>query len=271
MTNLVNDLLDLAKLENSAFQLNYEQFDLINVIKEAFQIIIFQAENKDIRLYLELDKHNPTIFCKIYSDKRRTLQILLNFISNSVKFTSNKGFIKVKLAVLEEQQLEVQKEEPKVIMPDPMMLTKIKRSVSNAEFSRVSQTQNKDVTKYIKMRMSIEDNGVGISAENQKKLFTDYTRLEEHQSMNAKGTGLGLSICKKIIEQMGGTVTIESEIGIGTKFNITQQIKVIEKQTNLQSPVACGFLETKTKGSHKKPFTSDFYQKFTKLDHDPTA
>lgn len=67
--------------------------------------------------------------------------------------------------------------------------------------------------KYIKAKITIEDNGAGISKKNQKKLFTDYTRLDEHQSMNAKGTGLGLSICKNIIEQMGGTVSIESEEG----------------------------------------------------------
>ena len=52
----------------------------------------------------------------------------------------------------------------------------------------------------------MEDNGAGISKKNQKLLFKDYARLEEHESMNAKGTGLGLSICKNIIEQMGGTV-----------------------------------------------------------------
>lgn len=110
MSNLINDLLDLAKLENSAFQLNYEQFNLIDVIEEAFQIIIFQAENKKIKLKLALDAQSPYIFSKIYSDKRRTLQFLLNFVSNSLKFTPNNGFIKVHLKVLEEQQLETQKD-----------------------------------------------------------------------------------------------------------------------------------------------------------------
>lgn len=68
--------------------------------------------------------------------------------------------------------------------------------------------------------MTIEDNGVGISKENQNKLFQNYSRLDEHQHMNDKGTGLGLSICKNIIEKMGGDVSIESEVGHGTKFHI---------------------------------------------------
>lgn len=73
--------------------------------------------------------------------------------------------------------------------------------------------------------MTIEDNGVGISQPNINKLFSNYARLEEHQSMNAKGTGLGLSICKNIIEQMGGRVYVESEVGVGTKFQIIVQLK----------------------------------------------
>lgn len=54
--------------------------------------------------------------------------------------------------------------------------------------------------KYIKMKLTIEDSGIGISKQNQLKLFKNYGRLKEHESMNAKGTGLGLSICKQIIE-----------------------------------------------------------------------
>ena len=57
-----------------------------------------------------------------------------------------------------------------------------------------------DQKKFIKLQLVIEDNGVGIKKENLGKIFKDYTRLDEHQGMNAKGTGLGMSICKRIIE-----------------------------------------------------------------------
>ena len=70
------------------------------------------------------------------------------------------------------------------------------------------------------MQMTIEDNGVGISKPNQDKLFKNYSRLEEHQDMNDKGTGLGLSICKNIVNKMGGSVSVESDVGKGTKFHI---------------------------------------------------
>ena len=65
--------------------------------------------------------------------------------------------------------------------------------------------------------------------ENIKKLFTDFSKLNEHKVINAKGTGLGLSICKQIIEQMGGKVKVYSEVGVGTKFVIILQLKAIDK------------------------------------------
>lgn len=84
-------------------------------------------------------------------------------------------------------------------------------------------------SKYVKLQIIVEDSGVGISKENITKLFKDYSRLEEHQDMNAKGTGLGLSICKNIIEQMGGKVEVESQLGKGTNFLITLNVQAIDK------------------------------------------
>ena len=76
-------------------------------------------------------------------------------------------------------------------------------------------------SKFVKFRIEIEDTGVGIKKEDLGKLFCDFSRLD--QGMNNTGTGLGLSICKKMIEKMGGKVGVESEWGVGTKFNITLQ------------------------------------------------
>jgi signal transduction histidine kinase len=75
---------------------------------------------------------------------------------------------------------------------------------------------NKPVEKYIKFEIRIEDSGYGISKENIPKLFMNFGKLEEHAEGNKQGTGLGLSICKSLIELMGGSVTVESELGKGT-------------------------------------------------------
>ena len=72
--------------------------------------------------------------------------------------------------------------------------------------------------KYIKFEIRIKDSGMGISEENLSKLFMNFGKLEEHAAGNKRGTGLGLSICKSLIELMGGSVTVESEVGVGTTF-----------------------------------------------------
>jgi signal transduction histidine kinase len=82
-----------------------------------------------------------------------------------------------------------------------------------------------DNEKYIKIRIDIQDTGVGIKKENLSKLFMDFGKLDEHSKINAQGTGLGLSICKRMIEKMGGTVTVDSIEGEGTTFTVSLVLK----------------------------------------------
>lgn len=77
----------------------------------------------------------------------------------------------------------------------------------------------------MEIKISVVDTGIGISKEGLKKLFIDFGKLEENQTRNRQGTGLGLSICKQIIEQMGGSVEVKSELGQGTEFNINIKTK----------------------------------------------
>lgn len=90
----------------------------------------------------------------------------------------------------------------------------------------ISQNKNEENEKFAKFMIEIEDNGKGISQENISKLFIDFGKLEEHQHMNTTGTGLGLSICKRIVEQMGGDVSVKSQLGFGTTFAITVSAKI---------------------------------------------
>jgi len=73
---------------------------------------------------------------------------------------------------------------------------------------------------YNTFAIKIIDNGEGISEEGLKKLFVDFSNLQEHIGMNQRGTGLGLSICKKIIQKMGGKVSVKSKKSVGTTFKI---------------------------------------------------
>lgn len=90
---------------------------------------------------------------------------------------------------------------------------------------------------FINLQIIIADNGCGISPEGQKKLFVDFGKLEENSKSNPTGTGLGLSISKQIIEQMGGSVTVESKLKEGTKFIINFKTKCKSKDVEINKNV----------------------------------
>ena len=77
-----------------------------------------------------------------------------------------------------------------------------------------------DQSHYIKFKLEISDTGCGIKKENLRKLFMDFGKLDEHSKKNAQGTGLGLSICKRMIEKMGGSVSVDSVENEGTTFTV---------------------------------------------------
>ena len=86
---------------------------------------------------------------------------------------------------------------------------------------------------YLNLQLSVTDTGVGISDEGIRKLFINFNKLKENSERNRSGTGLGLSICKHIIEQMGGSVDVRSQIGVGTTFQINIKTKCIVKSARI--------------------------------------
>ena len=101
LLNLINDLLDLAKIENSSFNLNQAYFNLHNVIQKAVDSLKFSADQKKITIYQELEEENVGFFMQILGDQNRYLQILLNFISNAIKFTPENGKITVTTTLID--------------------------------------------------------------------------------------------------------------------------------------------------------------------------
>ena len=105
-------------------------------------------------------------------------------------------------------------------------ISALKRKESKDDaFIPLKSKKQENQEKYLKFELRIKDSGVGISPENLSKLFMNFGKLDEHAESNKRGTGLGLSICKSLIELMGGTVTVESEVGVGTTFIMSLQTK----------------------------------------------
>ncbi|MCH1627290.1 two-component system histidine kinase PnpS [Fredinandcohnia quinoae] len=166
---LIQDLLDLSKMEQHGFALNIQQIDLQEMLNDIFMMLNSKAEQKDIQLTLNLNDE-PGV---IEGDFDRLKQVFLNLINNSITYTSTAG---------------------KVI---------------------VSIKEKNDSVK-----INIKDTGIGIADDELPRIFERFYRVDKARSRNSGGTGLGLAIVKHIIEAHHGSISVESEVGVGTTFTL---------------------------------------------------
>jgi PAS domain S-box-containing protein len=172
---LINDVLDISKIEAGQLQVAKEPFDLREVIEKAAQTVRPMVENKGLALEVVLAPDVGTIT----SDRRRVEQALLNIISNAVKFTEKGGI------------------------------------------SIACETSGRELT------ISVRDTGIGIKPEEMGRLFRPFQQLQSGIGRQYEGTGLGLSISKRLVELMGGTMSVKSQWGQGSTFAITLPLSVL--------------------------------------------
>jgi two-component system cell cycle sensor histidine kinase PleC len=167
---LINDILDLAKIEAGRWQLQEAELSLHAVATDAVQQVMWRAQNDKIALENAVDPRLETVF----ADERSIKQILLNLLSNAVKFTPEYGTVKI--------------------------------------FARRLADGG--------MLVGVSDTGIGIAAEDQAKVFDSFGQGKHDVAIADKGTGLGLTIVKGLAEAHGGTVRLESEVGVGTTVSL---------------------------------------------------
>jgi len=173
---LINDVLDISKIEAGQIEIANAPFDLPESIQKVVQTVKPLANKKQLPLIAQIA---PDV-SRITSDRRRVEQILLNLLSNAIKFT-------------EQGEVTLTAE----IVPG------MPRSA---------------------LRISVADTGLGIKRENLDKLFQPFRQLDTGLTRQHEGTGLGLAICKRLVERLGGTITVESEWGKGSTFQCTLPI-----------------------------------------------
>jgi|GEM_PF-1753779 len=181
LLRLINGLLDLSKIEAGKMEVHHSCFALRELISTIIETIKPLCAKKGLKLEVSIDKKIPTY---IFSDADKISQVLINLLSNSVKFTD-------------------------------------KGKVSLEFMSRENGT---------KLRMVIQDTGIGMSKADQAKIFQEFIQLEIDASQQAKGTGLGLTISKKMIEMLEGTIDVKSRAGHGTRFTIHIPLKGVGEE-----------------------------------------
>jgi PAS domain S-box-containing protein len=171
LLSLINDILDLSKVESGKMELELEGFALGECLAGSLAMLREKAHAEGIELFLE---GVPRPELSIVADRRKLKQIMFNLLSNAIKFTPRGGTVRVSLG-----------------------------------------EENGAVT------VAVADTGKGIKPEDIPKLFQVFTQLESAYTKEYEGTGLGLALTRRLVELHGGSIRVESEFGLGSRFSFT--------------------------------------------------
>jgi len=195
---LINDILDLSKIEAGKFEIEYQAVNIRTLMEEVRQVFSLKCDEKDLKFDINIDDDIPELL--IMSDSRLR-QIFVNIIGNAVKFTDVGG-----------------------------ITISLKRINAPIEMDNVN------------LLIEIKDTGIGIPEEQQQSIFRAFNQQEGQAFSEYGGTGLGLTISKRLIELMGGSIKLSSQLGQGTSFylhlndvDIAKEVEMQQKETEMLS------------------------------------
>ncbi|MCI8422117.1 MAG: response regulator [Lawsonibacter sp.] len=187
LLGLINDVLDMSKIESGKMTLNVDQVSLREVMDSMVNIVQPQirAKHQHFNIFIH-DISIENVCC----DSVRLNQVMINLLGNAVKFTPDGGAIHVSLYEEDSEKGE----------------------------------------EYIRTHIVVKDTGIGMSKEYQEKIFDSFSREDTTRVQKTEGTGLGMTITKYIVDAMGGTIQVESELGKGSEFHIILDLLKAEVQ-----------------------------------------
>ncbi len=187
LLTIINDILDVSKIESGKLLIENSHFDLLKAIDEVIYLISNMVSERGITIQTKI---SPEVPIYLFSDAVRLRQILTNLLNNAVKFSPNGGEVTLSISTL-------------------------------------SSIKDK-----VRLKFEVKDNGIGMSKEEQTRLFKEFSQAEEGITRRFGGTGLGLSICLKLTEMMGGNIRVESKKGKGSNFIFELEFKTGKKPSS---------------------------------------
>ncbi len=190
LLSLINDILDVSKIESGKVVLTVEEFTLNDLVSSVDAIIRPMAKGRGQKFHVEVMgvKHEY-----LMGDETRVNQILINLLSNAVKYTPEGGNIWFRIIGLKQRS-----------------------------------------SQYEHIKIEVEDDGYGMTPEYLETIFDAFTRAENSTTNKVQGTGLGMAITKNIVELMGGTINVTSEINKGSLFRVDLEFRIPEGQVDKQ-------------------------------------
>jgi signal transduction histidine kinase/CheY-like chemotaxis protein len=193
LTELVNDLLDLAKVEAGKIDVKAKHFEVQDLFGGLRGMLRPLLVGKSLELIFDAEPDLPPL----YTDEGKLSQILRNLISNALKFT-RRGHVRLSARLAGEGFVALQ----------------------------------------------VEDTGIGIAAEDQERIFQEFVQIESEMQTRVRGTGLGLPLSRRLAELLGGTISVESEVGVGSTFQVKLPIRLgkagLEPVPSVKSSPATG-------------------------------
>lgn len=178
LLTLISDILDLSRIEANKFELHPSGIDLMLFLDSIRDVIRIKAESKHLSVNFQID---PELPLGIAADETRLRQILLNLLGNAIKFTDS-GYVLCRVSVL---------------------------SCENKKNGKMKSRQ-------CSIRFEVKDTGAGIHSEQVEKIFAPFEQAKDVRE--TEGVGLGLSISRQLVQMMGGDISVESELGKGSRF-----------------------------------------------------
>ncbi|MEG4334153.1 PAS domain S-box protein [Microcoleus sp. AT9_A2] len=197
LLSIINDILDLSKLEAGEMRLEILEFNLSICMNEVLDLLATPAQEKGIEVVALIDSDVPV---QIKGDAARLRQILTNLINNAIKFTEA-GEVVIEVA--------------NASNPELLAATDNQRILENIEPLKIENSDS------MLLLFKVTDTGIGIAPEDKKKLFQSFTQVDASTTRKYGGTGLGLAISKQLVELMGGQIGVESTPGKGSTFWFT--------------------------------------------------
>ena len=213
---LINDILDFSKIDSGKMELEDAPLEVAAMIEDAFDLVAGRARSKKLELLYEIDPAVPTF---IAGDITRLRQVLINLAGNSIKFTEQ-GEVRVECRVVPDTSLVDGN-------PGSNLLA--------ADGAKPDSAGTPQAGQAMLLEFAVHDTGIGIPADKIGRLFTAFTQVDASTTRKYGGTGLGLAISRRLIDLMGGTIRVESELGRGTSFIFTIRTRPAAGESKLKN------------------------------------
>ncbi len=186
---LINDVLDFSKIETGKMDIVESDYSLSSILNDLVMMIQKRVTDKGLELRLNINPEMPDL---IYGDEIRIKQVILNLLTNAVKYTEQ-GWIELSV-------------------------------------NMTSASEYLDETDKVCLNVKVSDSGIGMKEEELPKLFVEFERLDRQHNKSIEGSGLGLSITSRLVQLMGGKILVESTYGEGSSFTVSIPQRVVSQE-----------------------------------------